>query len=61
MQQVDRRIPALSVNLFATGLVVVALFGCSRSADQKKVATAAVERGRIERIVVATGTVEPER
>lgn len=37
------------------------LAGCSQRADEKKVATAPVERGRIERIVVATGTVEPER
>jgi HlyD family secretion protein len=49
--------------LFATGLVVacVAVFACSRRGDEKAVATAPVERGRIERIVVATGTVEPEK
>jgi HlyD family secretion protein len=45
------------------GMVVVA-FGvsaCSRKTDEKAGATAAVERGRIERIVVATGTIEPEK
>jgi HlyD family secretion protein len=34
---------------------------CSRQADEVATPSAAVERGRIERIVVATGTVEPER
>lgn len=40
--------------------VLVALLACSQ-ADVEIGATAPVERGRIERIVVATGTVEPER
>ncbi|MBS1107229.1 MAG: efflux transporter periplasmic adaptor subunit [Deltaproteobacteria bacterium] len=35
--------------------------GCSRGAKEVAAPSAAVERGRIERIVVATGTVEPER
>lgn len=35
--------------------------GCSRGAAPGAAPTAAVERGRIERIVVATGTIEPER
>lgn len=35
--------------------------GCSRGAPENSVVTAPVERGRIERIVVATGTIEPER
>ncbi|HSJ96120.1 MAG TPA: efflux RND transporter periplasmic adaptor subunit, partial [Myxococcota bacterium] len=34
---------------------------CSRGGDGGPPPTAAVERGRIERIVVATGTIEPER
>jgi HlyD family secretion protein len=43
-------------------IAATALLGaCSRGGDEKPVATAPVERGRIERIVVATGTVEPER
>ncbi len=40
--------------------VLVALVGCG-SGDPGPDPTAAVERGRIERIVVATGTIEPER
>ena len=35
--------------------------GCSRDAATLAAPTAGVERGRIERIVVATGTIEPER
>ncbi len=42
-------------------IVCAALPACSRRDDAAPTPTAAVERGRIERIVVATGTVEPER
>jgi HlyD family secretion protein len=35
--------------------------GCSRDAAPGEAPHATVERGRIERIVVATGTIEPER
>jgi HlyD family secretion protein len=47
----------------AASLVAVAasFSACSRHADEVATPSAAVERGRIERIVVATGTVEPER
>ena len=47
----------------AAALVAVAASGsaCSRGAKEAAAPSAAVERGRIERIVVATGTVEPER
>ncbi len=40
--------------------LLAALLGCG-SGDPGAAPTARVERGRIERIVVATGTVEPER
>ena len=52
------------VRRMAPAFLLVAAAGlsaCSRGADEKPIATAPVERGRIERIVVATGTVEPER
>lgn len=45
--------------LLALGLT--GWIGCSREATEGAPATAPVERGRIERIVVATGTIEPER
>jgi HlyD family secretion protein len=41
-------------------LALAALLGCG-GADPGPAPTATVERGRIERIVVATGTIEPER
>jgi HlyD family secretion protein len=41
-------------------VVVAALLGCG-SGDPGPTPTATVARGRIERIVVATGTIEPER
>lgn len=42
-------------------VLVLALAGCSRGAALETGPTARVERGRIERIVVATGTIEPEK
>lgn len=47
----------------ALGLAVALALasGCSRGGDGGPPPTAPVERGRIERIVVATGTIEPER
>jgi RND family efflux transporter MFP subunit len=41
-------------------VILAALVGCG-GGDPGPAPTATVERGRIERIVVATGTVEPER
>jgi HlyD family secretion protein len=45
---------------FASFALLAALAGCGRD-DGGAVPTARAERGRIERIVVATGTIEPER
>lgn len=42
-------------------LVLAASVVCSRGDATPSAPTAAVERGRIERLVVATGTIEPER
>ena len=42
-------------------LATAALAACSQRTDEAAAPSAAVLRGRIERIVVATGTVEPER
>jgi HlyD family secretion protein len=42
-------------------LLLCAAFACARGDEQTAAPTASVERGRIERIVVATGTIEPER
>jgi HlyD family secretion protein len=42
-------------------LVVAASLACSRGDAKPSAPTAPVERGRIERLVVATGTIEPEK
>ncbi len=42
-------------------LLVLALAGCSRDEAVEIGATAHAKRGRIERLVVATGTIEPEK
>jgi HlyD family secretion protein len=42
-------------------LVVALAAACRREAAEAPAPTARVERGRIERIVVATGTIEPEK
>ncbi|HZR81850.1 MAG TPA: efflux RND transporter periplasmic adaptor subunit [Candidatus Binatia bacterium] len=47
--------------LAAVAVVAAALSGCSGGAAQEIGATAKVERARIERRVVATGTIEPEK
>jgi HlyD family secretion protein len=54
---------AVSVRLSAAPLValVAAVVACSGAGDAPPAPTAAVERGSIERLVVATGTLEPER
>jgi HlyD family secretion protein len=52
------------VRRFACASLFVAcatLVACSQRTDEAAAPSAAVLRGRIERIVVATGTVEPER
>jgi HlyD family secretion protein len=41
--------------------LAVALAACSRGSALETGPTARVERGRIERVVVATGTIEPEK
>jgi multidrug efflux pump subunit AcrA (membrane-fusion protein) len=42
-------------------LAALALLGCAREAPPDLGKTATAARGRIERIVVATGTIEPEK
>ena len=55
-----RRLRALI--LLAPALLAPAgLAACSGAGDRDLVPTAKVERGRLERIVVATGTIEPDR
>ena len=52
------------IQRFARAALLIAsatLPACSRTSDEPTAPTAEVLRGRIERIVVATGTVEPER
>src|SRR3569832_2224243 len=44
----------------AVALLVTALAACSSPQARETTPTAKVERARIERIVVATGTIEPE-
>jgi HlyD family secretion protein len=44
----------------AAALVLLLAAGCSRGPTEPPVPTAHAERGRIERVVVATGTIEPE-
>jgi HlyD family secretion protein len=51
----SRQLPALP------GLLAALLLACGGGEGADVGATARAERGRIERIVVATGTVEPER
>jgi HlyD family secretion protein len=48
------------VRLGAAFLVIV-LAACGGDASKEDVATAVAERGTLERIVVATGTIEPEK
>lgn len=57
------RIVALLAPAFALAAagVCASLAGCTRDGAGGPPPTAAVERARIERIVVATGTIEPER
>lgn len=45
----------------ATVALLVTLAACSRPATVETGPTARAERGRIERVVVATGTIEPEK
>lgn len=42
-------------------LLVAALLGCGRDGGQVRTPTARAERTTIERVVVATGTIEPEK
>jgi HlyD family secretion protein len=49
------------VALLALALALATPWACSRGGDGAAPPTAAVERARIERLVVATGTIEPER
>ncbi len=51
---------ALLVAIAALGTLVVAA-GCARDAPTAIGATAHAQRARIERVVVATGTIEPEK
>jgi HlyD family secretion protein len=45
----------------STLAVVLLALGCARDTPPEIGATARAERGRIERVVVATGTIEPEK
>ncbi|HKJ25084.1 MAG TPA: efflux RND transporter periplasmic adaptor subunit [Myxococcota bacterium] len=54
--------PCARLAVAPAGLVLVlALGGCRGPAEDAAVATAVAERTRLERIVVATGTIEPEK
>ncbi|MFQ5417152.1 MAG: efflux RND transporter periplasmic adaptor subunit [Myxococcota bacterium] len=53
--------PAGPRGAVAFSLLAAAVLGCSGDGDFDPGTTARVERRRIERVVVATGTVEPER
>lgn len=55
------RLLALLRPAFGLAVALAPAPGCSRAGDAAAPPTARVERGRIERIVVATGTIEPER
>jgi len=46
---------------WAAAALLVLIGGCSRGTAEERTPTARVERARIERRVVATGTIEPER